>query len=655
MRADLLALTDDSLAALANRGIVKRSVREVTEGKGPTLTEDEESLTASFADGTIVVLPPGVTIEKSRCTCPASGVCRHRVMLVIAYRARGTEPVRGGEGGAIAGDLVAWTPAVFTNDELETQLGSRTFAAARKVLRSGYRARVRRPSAAEPVATVELATCTVRFLVPNQLGYARVDAARGSREDAIALAVWAYRAADETNQEASVVDVEVGGGPSSVATKTSGIEPALPLLADLLGDGISGTGSAVATAVAQARRAMDARNLRWPVDLLDDLSEQLDAYRARSSRYQPMQAAALVAESIGRHRCVTGGGASLRVQVLGTEEAAETPLRLLRLVGLGARVRGDETSRSVEIYLAHPEAGVVLALRRRIDSKDNEPPSAHELGCRKAGGARLSALASANVVTESAVRAANRVVRIADGRVAKTTVAPSAGRWDDLPEHILVTDLETEAARLAGLAPAVLRARVVTETVRAVAVEAVEEAHYLPGPQQLHAVIQAPTGRARVIYAHTAAAPGAIDALVKALNGDAPVRFVAGHLRRHGGEIVIEPTAVVAGSTVVVPAFAEPTGQAISSAPITSTDRLVLAVADAIDVSADVVHRGHRHLPPIWLQRAERASTQLRRTGLTSAGLALADLAEAVRYQPCEFIDRWADTHLRLLITAEQL
>ena len=42
-----------------------------------------------------------------------------------------------------------WSPAEFTDDELEALAGSRVLAAARKAFRAGYRARVRRPSAEE--------------------------------------------------------------------------------------------------------------------------------------------------------------------------------------------------------------------------------------------------------------------------------------------------------------------------------------------------------------------------------------------------------------------------------------------------------------------------------------------------------------------------
>ncbi|MEA2197771.1 MAG: hypothetical protein QOJ25_1822 [Solirubrobacteraceae bacterium] len=645
MREDLHALDDDALATLANRGLVKRALREVADGKGPTVTDEDGTVTASFADGNTVVLAPGATLDQARCSCAASGVCRHRVMLVVAYRELGGE----------AGPALGWSPATFTDAELEEHLGARTYAAARRMFRTGYRASVRRPSSADPVTAVELAACTVRFLVAGELGYARVDAAAGARADAIALAVWACRAADEEDGAAEVVELQVGG---SVATTLggSGIEPALALIEDLLADGVTGTAPAAATGVAQARRAMDAANLRWPIDLLDDIAEQVEAYRARSARYDPMLAAAFVAESIARHRCVTGGGAALPVQVLGTEESAETPLRLLRLTGLGARIRGDETSRSVEVYLAHHEARVVLALRRRVDVEDGDPPSAGELGRRKAGGARLNALAAGNVVTESAVRSANRVVRIAANRVARTTVAPSGGRWDDLPPGLLIDDLDAEAARLAGLPPTIVRARVVAESVRAIRVQVVEDLHFRPGAQQLVATIRAAHGTARLVATHTGAAPGAIDALAKALSGETgAVRFVAGHLRRHGGGIDLEPTAVATGATVIVPAFADASGEAIATTAGAVTDRLAAEVTGALELTAELVHRGHRHLPPGWPQRAERVADSLRQTGLSAAGAAVAELAGEVRSGGRNLVDRWADAHIRLLVTAEQL
>ena len=237
---------------------------------------------------------------------------------------------------------------------------------------------------------------------------------------------------------------------------------------------------------------------------------------------------------------------------------------------------------------------------------------------------------------------------------ARTFSATTRGRTT---AGILVDDLDAEAARLAGLAPAVVRPRVVAENVRAVVVEGVEGMQYLPGSQVLLATVRAPTGRATVSFGHSSARAGALDALAKALGGESgPVRFVAGHLSRHAGDVVIEPTAIVAGESVVVPAFAPATGSAIITGPGVAGDRLAAAVGDALAASAEVVHRGWRHLPAGWTARAHRAAQALQRSGLERAAAAMTDLAGATKsVAPDGALDRWADAHLRLLVTAEQL
>ena len=100
IRADLLALTPDKLAALSNRGLVKRAQKMLEEGQGPTLE--------TLADGTVVArdgpvettLPPGVPIEDARCTCNSLTICRHRIAAVLAYASAAGEgpPSRGRRG-----------------------------------------------------------------------------------------------------------------------------------------------------------------------------------------------------------------------------------------------------------------------------------------------------------------------------------------------------------------------------------------------------------------------------------------------------------------------------------------------------------------------------------------------------------------------------
>lgn len=207
------------------------------------------------------------------------------------------------------------------------------------------------------------------------------------------------------------------------------------------------------------------------------------------------------------------------------------------------------------------------------------------------------------------------------------------------------------------LAPAVVRPRVVAENVRAVVVDEVEDVWFLPGDQRLVAAVRAPAGRALVSLAYSTACAGAVDVLAEALRGEhGAVRFIAGHLSRHAGDVILEPTAIAAGSSVVVPALAPATTTAIAAGAGGPADPLATAVGDAIAASAEVVHRGWRHLPPGWPARAEQAAQGLRRAGLGRAAAALVDLAGATRAAPTEeSLERWADTHLRLLVTAEQL
>ena len=122
---------------------------------------------------------------------------------------------------------------------------------------------------------------------------------------------------------------------------------------------------------------------------------------------------------------------------------------------------------------------------------------------------------------------------------------------------------------------------------------------------------------------------------------------------RAGASVTI---AVVAGASVVVPAFAPATGSTIGASAGAASDPLAAAVGDAIATSAEVVHRGWRHLPPGWAGRAERAAAGLRRVGLDRAAGAMSDLLAATRLAATDrALDRWADAHLRLLVTAEQL
>ncbi|MEV4133336.1 hypothetical protein AB0J72_14345 [Dactylosporangium sp. NPDC049742] len=664
MRADLLALTQESLAALTNRGLVKRATREVEQAP-PAISEDPDgTVRGTYPDGPETALPQG-GLEKGSCTCGATGICRHVVGLVIAYQS----------GNETTEDVTRWSPGVFTDEQLEARIGARQLNAARRAHRAGYVARVHRPSAADPAPRVELGSATVRFLVPGDLGFVHTDAVAGVRDDVIALAVWAFQAADAkaadtkdakagakaadtkdakagakaddtkdakgANTDGQDVQVDVGGPATADTGTDASLDAAVHLAGEILLTGATHVGPGLAATVAEVRQRLDRAGLRWPLLAVGDIEEQLAAYEQRATSYSHDRLAGLVAELHARHRAVTNR-AGLRARILGTREAAETPMRRARLDGLGCRLRtvGDETQ--VEIYFAHADSATVLVLRRP-----------YREGGRVAG-ATAAQLAGGTVVTESAIRSASRTVRLATSRVAKTTVTPSQGMWTALPDALVVRDLRELAAHLDGLPPRVVRPRVEAELVRVVEVAEVRSVHYSPGAQRLDAVVAAPAGGVATITAtHTAAAPGALDAIAAALRG--PVRAVAGTVGRTRGVITVEPLGFAVGAdAVVVPDLAPAGGFRVDGGPVLDEDPLRHAVGAAAELLAEVPHRGLRMLPPTFAGRLRDAEQTLLRVGLRRAAASVGALREGLGPDPDDATVRlWVDAYVRLLVTAE--
>lgn len=690
-RADLLALTPEVLATLTNRGLVRRAAKAVDGGDLPTLdTRPDGTVVADHPDGTRSTLPPAGGLTAGTCTCGAPGVCRHLLTLVLAYQRHPTptappstphdlaraapstptvHPYGGpeaqdrrvegggravGVGRGAAPGWVDWSPGAFTDEEVEEAVGAGAVAAARRLFRRGYPARVRRPTARDPIPQVELPSRTVRFLVPHHLGYAQTDAAAGQGE-AVALAVWACRVADRERPAGRDVQVQVGGG--SAVLDRPALDRAVELAGEVLLAGAAHLGAGPVAALAAARRDLDAAGLRWPLLALDELATQLDAYADRSARYRPALLAEVVAELHARRRAVRNGGASPAARVLGTEEPAEAPLRRIRLTGVGARVRELGGERIVEVFLAEPETGGVLVVRREWPATDDAPATGHQLAGRRVAGSTLGVLATGNVVTESAVRSASRRIRFATARIARTTVTPGTGAWEWMPAGLLVDDLSALAESLADLPPRLIRPRVDAEAVRLVRVGEVRSVRYAPGEQRLDAEVTDPTGAVATVSAvHRPVCPGALDSLAAALAGaHGPPRFVSGTVRRTVGGLVVEPLAVVADATVLVPDLAPGAGDgALAGGLAPAPDRVGAALRDGLGLLAEAAHTGLRHLPSSFPDRLRAAATALAAVGLDGGADRLGALAGALGPDPgAGAVGAWVDAQIRLLTTAE--
>ncbi|SDF34344.1 hypothetical protein SAMN05216553_101177 [Lentzea fradiae] len=592
-----MALTPDALAALANRGLVKRAVKELDAGTVPALETDAAgAVQGKFPDGTTTTLPPGTALDAAKCSCGATGVCRHRIAVVLAYQ-------RTQEAAAPA---ELWSPGTVTDEDLAALMGERTLRRARRVLQAGYRAKVRRPNGEDQTAQAELPTCTVTFLVPGDLTYVHTDAV--GKDEATALAVWAFREADA--QGSDTVDV---GGSVSTAVDLAAVGD---LLDQLLLDGAAHASEVLDVAWQRLHRDLIAQRLHWPAAVITDLLGQLSAYRDRGAGYEAERFAELLTEL---HARITATGP--RAEVLGPDEPAETPLRRVRLTALGARLR---TTTTADVYYA---SGDVVLVQRDTALRT------------------VQRLAAANVVSESATRSASRVVALKTSRVAKTSVTPVGTAWDHLPQTLVVDDYDATAAQLAELPPRQVRARVEAELVRAVRVTEVSALAYDPAAQRLTATLHGPTGGTAVLEAdHRSAAPHSLDALAAALRAEPAV--VTGSVRRRRGTLVVDPIAVRTASGVVVLDLAEVKPERLPHG-VTTTDPLSAAVDSALTVLSEAAHRGLDHLTDSLLARVREVGAHLHRLGLRTAATRLTAFAEAPA------TPTWLDAHLRLLVTAD--
>ncbi len=94
-RPALAAFDDDALAALANKGLVRRARKDLDSAPPAILGPAGDRLRIAMGDATVEVDP---TPSRSSCSCPATGACRHILAALIFLRetAIATEPGAGG-------------------------------------------------------------------------------------------------------------------------------------------------------------------------------------------------------------------------------------------------------------------------------------------------------------------------------------------------------------------------------------------------------------------------------------------------------------------------------------------------------------------------------------------------------------------------------
>ncbi|SDY21416.1 SWIM zinc finger [Variovorax sp. YR266] len=683
-RADLLELTPEALTALANAGFVKRAQKDVAAGLLPKMETGADGVVqAHFDDGVRTSLPPGRTLRDAQCSCPASGMCRHRVMLVLAYQAQAASakadaPDTPDEASAEPDG--AWSPAQFDDAALAASLAPSVLEQANKLAaaRPVVGVQAWRSASAPPVARLPM--CSVRFFSRSSLVHARCDCKQGSGCAHVVIAVWAFRQAGSLVPGSAEVMVEVqpsastgmdAADPTPQPAAMQG-EAALALrtqidalLLSLWLDGSSQPLMALAARFQAVRSQTRALGWNWIDDALDELWQLLQAQQARSSRFEPLRLVRVLTELWARLQAATHAGrpqdgsarpALPASQILGIGVKGEVALDHLRLVSLGAELWSDETAEGANILFADPDTQNVTVLERQWSREADAAAggAAPNLLNRRVAGFPLRQLASGQVITKTATRRANGLVDITAG-ARQTGVLPlSPKSWDDLVAPLRQNSVAGLVAHLKEAQPDFVRPRQAASGASAgasgqlhvVAFERMEVAscHWDAAAQVLHARLgqaaadeanEARTEDAQLHLAlpHRAATPGAVDALARTLAGEyGALRAVAGTVHLQGSQAVMQPLSLLTAQRAVVLQV-----EAVAPKPLDlesdaeEVPALNALAGDTLELLALWLRQGLRHQGGGAMSKAQAQVLQLKQAGLGRGATLLEAVLENLR------------------------
>ncbi|MGW8389396.1 SWIM zinc finger family protein [Pseudoduganella sp. HUAS MS19] len=660
-RTDLLELTPEALTALANAGFVKRAQKDVAEGKLPALEELEDgSIRAAYADGHSTVLGPNSTLRDASCTCPASGLCRHRVTLVLAYQAQ----AQGQQESGPVDNAGSWSPSHFAATMAET-IPASTLAQAMKLAVAQPVVKLIAWQEAAPVPSAGLPMCNVRFFSRSSLTHARCDCKEGSGCAHIILAVWAFAQAELKSPgfaEASVTLASAQSGGEAAPVRQLGTPAAATLLerthALALQVWLDGSSQPVLALEARFEELLAlAAQLGWCWigEAVHGIKDLMLAQHARSSRFDPKMLlsalaalhARLAAAVLADGQAAAGQLPAVPVnQLLGIGVKGEVALDHLRLVSLGAQLWADDEMEGALLVFADPDTLAVTVVERSWPKpKAGEPGIA--VRSRRTAGQAVERLAASQVVTSGARRRANGALEIAAG-ARQTNVLPlSPKAWDDLAAPLRQSSAEGLRDYLLNAVPDFARPLQAIEHMHIVPVAQVGDCEWNAARQTLSAWIEIgqriaedePGQRLLLRKHHNPAAPHAIDALAGALSGEfgAPLA-VSGTVMLEAGLAVIEPFAILTEQRAVVPDVESAAARDLAPAALLHQPPALVELANKVNaLISRWMRQGLRHQAAGALQEAAELAAILEGNGLPAAARLLREsvaLMQAPDKQP---------------------
>lgn len=700
VREDLLELTLEALTVLANAGFVKRAQKELAAGQLPRLEVNSEgAVTAHFDDGVRTHLAPGRTLRDADCNCQASGMCRHRVLLVLTYQSQQAVSGSSPQDAATEPQDGFWSPAEFDDAALALCFPAAVLSLAER-LAAERPVLTLHPAHGGQAPLAQLPMSSVRFFSRSALVHARCDCKMGSGCAHVVLAVWAFREAARLGRGAIAGAVEVpprctGAEPQDTAPPLLESAPEQAALAQMQAllqalwlDGSSQPLAHLAPRLAALHTQVLALGWCWVADALDELRLLLQAQQARSSRFDPQRLLLVVTElwarlraakhvQAQRHDGVPAEAAQALLpasQVLGLGIKGEVELDHLKLVSLGAVLWSDEVCDGADVLLADPDTQTVSVLAREWPRAEGAAAGAEAVTGRRVAGFPLRQLAAGQVITPGARRRANGRIDIASG--AQTGVMPlSPTAWDGLQAPLRQTSVSALIDQLRRAPPDFVRPRQAANGaatgaggqlhVVSLAEARVVRSHWDAAAQVLHAALASGTGVQPCLepgqdgdepllflaLPHRSASPHAVDALARALAGEwGALRALAGPVQLQGGRAVMHPLALLTVQRGVVLQVEAAAPQSLTmTTGHEERPPLVRAVTDTSEWLAQWLRQGLRHQTGGSGSRLQAQTQRLEQAGLRQCARLLATLTQQLQDKQREHLTATLSTLVLLL------
>jgi hypothetical protein len=633
LRIDLMDLGTDALMALANPGFVKRAQKDVAAGTLPSLHQDVDgTVHALFDDAVRTSMGPDVSLRDAVCSCTASGMCRHRVTLVLAYQASNAGVANSAAADAdvvLDSEPTSWSPARFDDAVIAAAVTPQVLEQARKLA-------LERPVAtviSGSVPAVYLPMSQVRFFSSTGLAHARCDCQLGIGCAHVVLAVWAFRQAQETHPGVAEVTLEVrpfGVGMLDAPSALMGTETAIRVqqqvqdwLWSLWRDGASQPLLGLEARYEALMADLSQLGWTWVREELDTMWQILQALARRSNRFDMDDLVRASAQLCLRLQGAAhaDGASGPRVpasQILGIGQQGEVALDLLRLISLGMECWRDDSSEGASIIFADPDTQAACVLERAWPRSADD--SIDSLLNRRVAGYPLRLLGAGQIVTKAAKRRANASLELGSKAQHTSVLALSPKAWDDLLAPIRFDTLYALLQHLRSRPPAGIRSGEAGGNWHVVDLtELTLDDWAWDGAQQTLFARWYDAGQIALSanLAYQGLTPGAVDALARALNGEwGAVRAIAGPVWREQGGVAIRPMSVLTEQRAVVLALEPKAPQAMTlqEMPMAASANQAM-LRESLYLLGQLMRQGLRHAPPSLRSRLGAQAAQLDEAG----------------------------------------